>query len=869
MKNIENLTTPTRERTSVPISGLDLSTPDDLVKDGKCETLHNMRFNAEAWRPVHRHRSKNFTTTIGGVASKIVYKHPATDEENVYITRKMSYHIDAPAQYVYGAYNISTKEYNEIVALNEEATIAHFGNVLIFTTTDTVSYYILDRGKYKLYTPPSCAYTRLMSRDIVPIKATLALSIVDNKWKDGDKTNVTKKSWFPLYDKTSGNALTYSPDHPNHWHGELLLFTTFVLENGTDISPSPLHLITSYDRMYKSMADADALYITEDVSIDDVAPNNTTSSSPRYIALTLESSSNSISTPKEIGLLQCVIPTVRVFFPKSTNTQYIKKVAVWVTRVLPAFKYSFGAEGKPENINQALADNDLANQPFYLLTEIDVTKMAIDSTYSQYGDDSTYYYEDLELSKEALDNAIHNRVYTPDNNTNTLIPSVTFDYNRSLHLGDVMVIPFEGYNPYPYITNPNHLKPVNRAVYMEVDDHIIIRKTTPQTQNDIYEGSPFEYIISYPDFRAVRYRVGTLLDVDLTEAVSNNFSWFHEKYNALNGKFMKISKYGVDDAFTDTEGYPSSYINNNLIVSAQNNLLSFPFNRTYSIGSSSNRIIAMQSAAIKIGDEQVGALPLYVFTDEGIYALRAGESTLYSAVNPINHDRIINPSTVSVNGVVAYITEKGVHILTGEGSKVISTPIHGADGIPDINFLKSCVFLAPKQFNEIVLLDNIGDTHYVYNLDYGYWSTRELEGGKINTDELVDNNAGVIYDLNDEDESAEGLSAKIVTRPVKLGNVEYKRLETIIPRIYIGKTDAAVGMEVKAISDGSIRTLRKIASEFYDPNAINPIVLRRVPYSAKYFQIELNFFPEQDSNYFPTITHIDFEWYMRFSRRMR
>lgn len=34
------------------ISGLDRSTPDDIVKDGACKELHNVRYKDNAWRPV-------------------------------------------------------------------------------------------------------------------------------------------------------------------------------------------------------------------------------------------------------------------------------------------------------------------------------------------------------------------------------------------------------------------------------------------------------------------------------------------------------------------------------------------------------------------------------------------------------------------------------------------------------------------------------------------------------------------------------------------------------------------------------------------------------------------------------------------------
>ena len=42
----------TRNRTSVAITGIDTSTPDNTVADGKCAELHNARYAAGAWRNV-------------------------------------------------------------------------------------------------------------------------------------------------------------------------------------------------------------------------------------------------------------------------------------------------------------------------------------------------------------------------------------------------------------------------------------------------------------------------------------------------------------------------------------------------------------------------------------------------------------------------------------------------------------------------------------------------------------------------------------------------------------------------------------------------------------------------------------------------
>jgi hypothetical protein len=302
-------------------------------------------------------------------------------------------------------------------------------------------------------------------------------------------------------------------------------------------------------------------------------------------------------------------------------------------------------------------------------------------------------------------------------------------------------------------------------------------------------------------------------------------------------------------------------------VSATNNCFSFPFENSYTIGSATNRIIALQSSAIENSDEKIGEHPLYAFTEEGIYALRAGSETLYARVDAINYDKIINPNTLAINGAIVYITEKGVHLLTTSGTQIISTPIHGANGMPPLDFLRTCKILWPKQYNDIVLFNEAYSRAYVYNLDAGYWSTRDLAGHKINTDELV--NGQYILDLADEDES-KALPCRITTRPIKLGDVEFKRLETIIPRMATNDKMVVFAMDVDGSVDGySYSELRKVIDEELESHRVNPITLRRTPFSAKYFKCHMLMEPEQGESFNPSITHIDFEWYRKLRHRMR
>lgn len=96
-----------RKRIGVPISGLDTSTPDHSVVDGKCETLHNLRYTGSAWRNVKNMSQKS--TKCGN----IVYKHPASPS-NHYIDVIEDTGTSTTDNYEYFALKGTDSEVNEI-----------------------------------------------------------------------------------------------------------------------------------------------------------------------------------------------------------------------------------------------------------------------------------------------------------------------------------------------------------------------------------------------------------------------------------------------------------------------------------------------------------------------------------------------------------------------------------------------------------------------------------------------------------------------------------------------------------------------------------------------------------------------------------
>jgi hypothetical protein len=424
------------------------------------------------------------------------------------------------------------------------------------------------------------------------------------------------------------------------------------------------------------------------------------------------------------------------------------------------------------------------------------------------------------------------------------------------------------YNLGDGFTNEDNIFPQKDVVEVIINDSPYSILSTSQRSNaGVSEKSPYTHILSYPDYRAKSIRADGIGSFTFKPATANNFAWYYAPHTEQE-KFPPID---IElRALVLPEETDNSIVHqpNRIQVSATNNPFSFPFENSYAVGSSNNRIIALQSAAIEMPEMKVGEMPLYAFTEEGIYALIAGSDTLYARISPVNYDKIINPNTLAINGAIVYITEKGVHLLTSQGTQVISTPIHDKANRPPLDFLRTCKIIYPKEHTEIILHNEDDDrgVAYVYNIDAGYWSTRDLKGRKLNTDELYGNNT--LYDLANEDES-KALACSIVTRPLKLGDVEFKRIESIVPRIATNSDVTMLQMSLSGSTDGTeYMPMRSVDIEL-DSNRVNPLSLRRTPFSARYFKFSFHFEPELHQTFNPSISHIDIEWYKKLRHRMR
>ena len=223
-----------RERKSVPILGIDRSTPDDLVEDGKCAELNNLRYKDGAWRAVKDFEAKHIATLDPNY--EICYHHPAAGEF-MFIVR------DKATKRNYNAidltYPSTAPKLQPITQTSSEATLSHFGNILVFN--DKVSaqrHFIFKDGKYtpidvyNIY--PLTLFNSTTMEEVHPDEIRL-YSAYDSKlywrWEDiptglmdaiNKGTMKVRSSTFNFFNASNGTPI--STRKSEKWRGEIMIF---------------------------------------------------------------------------------------------------------------------------------------------------------------------------------------------------------------------------------------------------------------------------------------------------------------------------------------------------------------------------------------------------------------------------------------------------------------------------------------------------------------------------------------------------------------------------------------------------------------------------------------------------------------------
>lgn len=882
---------------------------------GSVETI-SMRIALVSLKPVASDVSVevNYKSTLPGQESRTIrFTIPqGFSQSNNYVNYAVSennenaYPVpsrDDTYRYMVFTSEEAARNYNGSFAsgLPADIRITHFGNVLITnsSTSKEIRYFRLVDDSYKEFEVPA---PPILQQSVKRINMDCNQSYT--MAADGSKEYFYR---MPLYNTVSG---TYYPSLPindaGYWHGEICCFAAFEMMDGTIVSPSGMLLFASEldgcseeDRSYSAYGGigvGDVTLYRDRCSIEYRDGFGSRFDHEVYLIVgATYTQQSSYETSSPYGTLNiAILPTIQICLPECIDVNMIPRIVIYSTRRNPIYdteKFQLKAklarhieargyieEGYFSYIDQksAFADNRLPEQPFYKLKTIELSDFK-DNKYS------------LDLTYDLLKDVEHNMEYEAGNSLHDIYFNGIKEYNNRVNIYDISTR-----------LHPGHTSEMIQTASSELAESAFV--TTLESGGSKYMTEAkqsrsilkFGKIMMYPDWRATQMQVfegsERILTTDLVSASAMNIAYkcrFTEESETVQNEnagprdpkeyadcYVKYPCFKINRISATKPIYPSVIIEpNRLQVSAPNNPFSFPLANSYAIGTENNRILAVNSAAIEMSDAKFGEFPLYVFTDEGIFTLQSGSGeVLYSATIPLNYDRIVNPATLAVNHNVLYVTARGIMAMFSNESRLISEPINNLHNTPPLDYLRTAKMCYQPAHNEVIVWNPAhaigravaGTRAYVFSLDGGYWSTRDLEGVKLNTDELVvhTSNQFLVLDLSEEEaRSGQPVRIRLVTRPLKFGSTEFKRLETFVARLHT-QSPQSLRLLFEGSTDLKAWTVLRDTGFF---RTDRDTLLRRFPGSIRFLRVTL----EADLDAGFELAQFDAEYYTRFLHRLR
>lgn len=627
-----------RQRQTIPIAGINRAENDLTVQDGCCETLHNLRYDAGAWRNVETFRQVAEITDFGGFT--LLYKHPATADD-LYIASDESGTIHEVR--VSGGRLLSTQILMR--GVSELRQTFSFGNVLVFITDGRELYYVLYGSEYVAFNmpePPDISESkenrsRFKTDFYAAIHHSLGsttydyiagddLARVDSIAPDGGYffTRIT--------DKKNKTLLLPAVDG-EYWLGAIAVMVAYRMVDGSTVANSELEIFAS-----DGGESEDGEYVDY---VADGMPSKVPESI-RYGGFIGTKYKHTTCTNNFY-----ILPEIVINIPEGIDTRIIESVAIYSTRIIPIYDFEQTWNGKWSLSDRGSGDDnsytwtadfrklftkdvDLLQEPLYRIKEIKIRDF-VENCHKE------------KLTYTLLKNAESQPVFEPTQSLHTQVAGCYYEYNGRLHKGNIRTRLFAGYSRFC-------LGETEEGMTTKLICRLDIDNTRKQVCRSVaaFRPTKIRRVASYPDYRAVQFAVTVddpgsyggkcLLNVKLDACEGNNYAYAIGTPSG-NAKYpcLRMSRSSVEYEQTDDD---DTYIETNRVqASATNNMFSLPFANSYRFGVSEERIIAIATVVDELSATRFGAFPLYVFTDRGVWSLESGTGeVLYSNILPVNHD---------------------------------------------------------------------------------------------------------------------------------------------------------------------------------------------------------------------------------------
>ena len=258
-------------------------------------------------------------------------------------------------------------------------------------------------------------------------------------------------------------------------------------------------------------------------------------------------------------------------------------------------------------------------------------------------------------------------------------------------------------------------------------------------------------------------------------------------------------------------------LENKLFVSEQDNPFTFPLEHRYTFQS---KVIGVAVASTALSQGQFGQYPLYVFTEDGIWAMETAADGSFVSQKPLSREVCVNPASITaIDNAVVFVTDKAVMIIQGAEAVNISPYMNGkhyipndsarsiiakqegfsifdsaiSDNTPFMAFMKKASIAYDFTGQRLICFASDETFQYIYKLDTQTWHKTMFS--EINLDAPLNSypeclvlggrnkehqhiyNLSTVLDTTEIQQAAKGI---LITRPFDLGMPDvYKSITNI------------------------------------------------------------------------------------------
>lgn len=361
---------------------------------------------------------------------------------------------------------------------------------------------------------------------------------------------------------------------------------------------------------------------------------------------------------------------------------HIKETSAVINGIVDTYRYEIGLDQK--NFEEEL----LSKSNFFKIKSFDLNHLEELKKGYNLADNYDFTYEEkLENEDQLIDEAKHREPIADSlqSYNNQLLASLSSErLIESSPLINATNIPLDSvYNSTsgPYAIA--YLIETANGIYRQIgkkSGNVLLDTYEKQIGSEMgtsmYEAQPFGLLFC-SDVRCKEIEIWNTGEVYSIKTKRHPFLPYAYAYWGIDKTIRDLDFRGDDVELEHfIEGSKESIeVDNKLYVSKSSNPFIFP---EKSIFTFSSRILSTAIATSALSEGQAGQFPLYVFTEDGIWAMETAADGSFVTSKPLSREVCINPDSITpLDNAVVFVTAQGVMMLQGSQVVNISPNMNG------------------------------------------------------------------------------------------------------------------------------------------------------------------------------------------------